>query len=1700
MSKSIRIRTEVGVDKYVNVNLEQDFDFLEILSLKVLQSEVYTRRCSDYGVVVGRVTVNDGFGVPNAKVSIFIPLSQQDELNPVISALYPYKCLNDLNDEGYRYNLLPYTKSYSQHVPTGTFFDKEDILINPTYIEVFDKYYKFTARTNDSGDFMIMGTPIGTQAVHFDIDLSDIGEFSLSPQDLIRMGAASEAQVAGTSFRASTNLNELPQIISINKKIEIQPFWGQEEVCSVGISRLDIDLTAEKSLNITPTAIFMGSLISSNDDQFQKRNCKPKLRQGELCNLVTGPGQILAIRQTISQDINGRPGLEVYELEQGGQVIDENGTWLVDVPMNLDYVITNEFGERVLSNDPKKGIPTKGKYRFKVKWNQSPKLAETLKRGYFLVPNIREYGWIQPDVDPLIDLPNNDPQRLLALKSYSFSLDWTEYADIQAAINCEDTFYLMTYNKVYTVSQMIDQFRAGYLPDRTISIKNILDQSCESENVKFPTNDAVARFDLVYLLFVISLYIFKPILYVLLIVMHILAFFLMLIGPILAIIVGVVYGIIILICNAVSLLCFGCLSCPPAEDIIDLMLKILKLYEFFTNLPIPNLTYPDCELCNCGDPQLQPPSDAASIVAQTTGTNIEEIYQNSSINSYLSPFTVGALYTGVTNSDIETESKLQQLLSGKGLDADNPSVTNIVPNYFSKDGNYYFTQSLTLPERLNLFNVKAKYFDDVSGNNPGGGYNRIKVSFSPTLNPGSNKFHYDNVVALSCLPDKLSELVPGQIVSFQDSTMSADPNLTGLTSLNIYGSSSVTGTTVNDGTNSFTVRFAHPNGTNVYTATTYNINQVANDSVFNKFPVDIEYYQVITAMTYTEFVSNCTGTDPLTLNNRYISNTSVINKTNAAGVWDSFINYNPYSYFKEYENQVIVFLVRGVDPYSSRGEVSYDLSKLFGHNWGTTVITDNVYKLNIPIQGSYKSVKHNNFQTNLTIPDSNNHQLYYDSYHYEPGNQFSGFTTTLPKYYSALDESKPSYSSGIIFETSQPTTQLSSMVDTTSASLGYRINFGTYISDSYQNGFSYTYDAFVNTWTPTQNDITTQSSQNRGYFRGEIIDGGSLMFQGPSNITFSPPQNVPYLTSQFGVDGGIFTPIFIGYYYAPTYDGAIFNYPQDKGASGRQIVMRSDRLPTSTTTTKVGNNSYPLHTNNRFSVYLFSDEGTVTTSQNTGQALPTFSNPGDSAESGLLLGSTNVINTFQCSTLVPLGCYDPNGTEISVYPPDNPCYTNGVDSKKIMKNGCYILVTRIFETLVNGKDFQLLTEWASRIQISFGACRNVWGHMFTNNWINGTLYAFSFKNERFFTSPFRVPLSSANQPFSVYCRKTLILHPTNNFYYRSSPYKSSTNSFIGAPRLIPFFSSLFGAYGGNIRHLNFPTTMMDLGPRSQYLQELVMSDDFDGYVVNQLKSTTYTDVSEILNLLIVSRLVNTNFIQQLLGIDGASIDTYFNKRNKLFVDGDYAQMLSISSELGISDFEGENYPPRAGQDPIYFNDADSEDAIFGIFFSSDTQVRDFISPKRTIISEITNIEDDCTFTYFSVFTQRVPFYQWNIDANEKVSNDSIFGSQKNDWFTDYIDGSKFFDYRYQKMDRAEIASRYFRSNNSLQSINFKGYIYQQDINGEYSPTTSTIQLNNPRGRTMSVGAPFHFYFGLKKGKTAWDRFAAKWINFDVITD
>ena len=141
MSKSYRIRTKPGEDDgylKVNLDLNQHYDFLEILSLKISQTDEYQNFCADYGVIAGRIDINNGFGVPNAKVSIFIPIEDSDRDNPIISSIYPYTTPNpdDKNSQGIRYNLLPNQQQSLDHTPVGTFPEKREILDSNTTLEI----------------------------------------------------------------------------------------------------------------------------------------------------------------------------------------------------------------------------------------------------------------------------------------------------------------------------------------------------------------------------------------------------------------------------------------------------------------------------------------------------------------------------------------------------------------------------------------------------------------------------------------------------------------------------------------------------------------------------------------------------------------------------------------------------------------------------------------------------------------------------------------------------------------------------------------------------------------------------------------------------------------------------------------------------------------------------------------------------------------------------------------------------------------------------------------------------------------------------------------------------------------------------------------------------------------------------------------------------------------------------------------------------------------------------------------------------------------------------------------------------------------------------------------------------------------------------------------------------------------------------
>jgi len=1774
MSKSVRLRTQLGKDQSLTFDLNQDFEFIEILSLKLSQTEIYTRTCADYGVVVGRISINNGFGVPNAKLSIFVPITPEDEFNPVISAIYPYKSPEEINEDGFKYNLLPYKPSYPGHSATGSFPDLEDVLTNSTAVEIFDKYYKFTVTTNDSGDFMLFGVPTGSQNLVMNVDLSDIGPFSQSPQDLIRLGLATDSQVDGVTFKTSENLFTLPQIVSVTQQVTVNPLWGDEDLCQISITRADLDLTQTKNIEIKPTAIFMGSIFSDSDRGAIKKNCKPPIRSGNMCGLGAGPGQILAIRQTIKQDSEGRPVLEQFKLENNGNVIDENGTWLLDVPMNLDYIITNEFGEQVFSNDEKKGIPTRGKYRFKVKWNQSPDLSLPIRRANFLVPNIKEYGWLQDNNDPIEYSVNASNYKLLKA-SYAFSLDWNDYgltgntigeSMIQEAIDCKDRFFDMSYNKVYTISQLITRFTKGFLNRRYSGIKNITDDECESTSNRFPTNDAQYKPDLLFVFFSFTIIFISIIFRRIVLYLHVFCRF---------------FEIIL---NLLEKIDRAPRPVPSMSGPINAVKGILKTLSGF-NLPL--YTFPDCELCSC-----KPEGESADAVSLgIPPTQQQSPFRN---NSVLADLISAEQYApDATNGSTDFTEVLQPMFAGfqssnisRGFTFRTPGILQFTKEEaFDPEAtrtDFYFSMTTPLHERINLQNAKSKFFGSGLNRNKiepiyegvlnsstnisnannlyylGGGTTQIKVAFNTQLNPpnqnwdfvynGSTQkyeptpllnttvynnnnpntlgYHYDNIFVL--LTENQYE--KGSLLTFDNPFSYNDVNLSGTVS-NQFGTSSVTGTSLNNGNTFINVSHTHPI-TGKRLVTRYQISGDSTQNQFLRFPTGIEYFQVVESISVGEYMlryNNAWDVDmqQLSFKNRVFSPWSQIGylgvtpPANISQICWNWGYWNGWDAYQDQSNVYITIMMRGVDPHSTSQPMKIGLGRFFGklNHWDETI--EGNFKLNIPLQPNdgkdFGELPNNSSQQQAadlanrctrhgSISNSNSGvdssytggRLFYKSYHFRPSQQqWTPFNSANVYNYINTNELSDEVN---IFDGFT-----SSLSSTETSSYGLHQAASSYVARAGGNGrglriTSGNYYTFASNPTPYPCG---------GIFQGSI-NGNELGENSQPRYQYSYQkaecvEGVPFmgLVGSPGLDDGLptfprnlFRAIRLqSVYYSKKYNNTSFTM-----SNSERIVMRSDRLPTSDVYQNFGTNSMGGMANGNFALYEVPIDGVVTSGE-TQPPQPTFQvqEPEPIEEGDVPNKIGELLATFSCGSLVPIECYQPDPPDSVQLASSATClfttYERNGEIKRtqfFVEGSCYSLVRPPYlqaQNLLN--DYGLITEWVTRMNINFGACREVFSHLFVNNWINGSLYMLPFKTSRFFTGPNDNP---PNQPYNKQCDQTVYLHPeTFNFYYRSAPYKGNNNGtgqFLGREG-----NFVLGNPQGNTKNHMYPTTMMDLGPRDELQKFLSQSGNWDGYIMNRLDSTTFGDTSDLLNIFILSRLVNTSFTN-VFKLRGASVLSFFNERKKRFVDADFAQMLATNSQFGIAAYDPENYPEPPPEDNLYSSSlflrtdyANKDDVVFGIFYDGDSQARDYISPNRTVFNEDADIGDPCAIQTIPVSTQTVPFYLWEIRQNA-ISN--IFGKQSNDWKWDD------FSYGYQLLDRLTpyTDSKIFQPGPSINQIKYhKGWIYNVEL-GLNNPYTNQLDFDAEPGFPNSylMGAPYYFYFGLVKGASAFDRFSAKWIE------
>ena len=408
--RNIRIPVDLkSGDKNLTVKIEQEFDNLEVLSLKISNADAYSRMCSDFGVIVGRVMLNNGFGVENAKVNIFIPITEEDKNRPEIYELYTFETVNDTYPNGVRYNLLPRIRNQRNpsHRAVGNFPHESDFSHYPQLLEITDKYYKYTTTTNESGDYMIFGVPLGQKDIVMDFDIFDTKSFDLTANDLVEqvslngsikalesllassadpalsaITGATENQTKVPNFiykgnnnyevEVKTNLDDMVNIFHETKQVMVSPFWGDDDFCDVGITRCDFKI----DFKYTPTAIFFGYIHAPSagfaidgdynyTGAYNDRN--PEIHGLDTSlNYYTGdiyPYQKMEV-VVYRLDDNLNPGSRKRLGIFAG--VYYSGVFRISLPMYADYYTTNEFGDLVQTTDKNSGIPTKGYYCFEI--------------------------------------------------------------------------------------------------------------------------------------------------------------------------------------------------------------------------------------------------------------------------------------------------------------------------------------------------------------------------------------------------------------------------------------------------------------------------------------------------------------------------------------------------------------------------------------------------------------------------------------------------------------------------------------------------------------------------------------------------------------------------------------------------------------------------------------------------------------------------------------------------------------------------------------------------------------------------------------------------------------------------------------------------------------------------------------------------------------------------------------------------------------------------------------------------------------------------------------------------------------------------------------------------------------------------------------------------------------------------------------
>jgi hypothetical protein len=414
-----------------------------------------------------------------------------------------------------------------------------------------------------------------------------------------------------------------------------------------------------------------------------------------------------------------------------------------------------------------------------------------------------------------------------------------------------------------------------------------------------------------------------------------------------------------------------------------------------------------------------------------------------------------------------------------------------------------------------------------------------------------------------------------------------------------------------------------------------------------------------------------------------------------------------------------------------------------------------------------------------------------------------------------------------------------------------------------------------------------------------------------------------------------------------------------------------------------------------------------------------------------------------------------------------------------------------------GKNGELLSSYRRRKLFGKLMCGGVISYIFTDSWINGVLYFFQFMKR------------GSNR----FCKDCVYRKVESNgavyYYYRSTPYNSSythyedqdgisdnnhplnisyakkTKGFYGSRRLLnlpPSLSAqgwvnkLTDIVGGSKykREINFPTTIVDLGPRLSWINEVCIDAalDVNCSVSRSIGATSYKGIDDLMEYIIQSKEIKEK--------GRLDVQDLFDRRGNGQIDGDIAQLLNFNTQTGIYPFEiEENDSPYTA---LYANLFDGKGAVGVDFvFSEDDPDTPTVEYDGSLIRKCIN-----TPGRLGDNSQKVPYYLWD-------TNGHGFGEVTGDGEVQSYYTGRIYNQRIQEFtanlnpdpNMLTIDDNFFNPN-VLPPI--RDCIEVNGVKLKSNDNYKEYTVGGQPRHLMEIGVPFHYNFGVRKGRTSFDKF------------